>query len=310
LNASLSVVVVAYDMARELPRTIRSLAPGYQQGIAAGEVELVVVDNGSAFPVDQAALRELAPDVRVVRIDDAPPSPAHAANVGIAQATADLVGLVVDGARLASPGLLSTARSAARLAERVVIGSLGWHLGPVRHIDAAEAGYDREAEDALLDAIDWPADGYRLFEVSTLGGSSAWGWFSPIPESSALFLPAALWQELGGLDERFALPGGGLVNHDLYARAAALPDVDLVTLLGEGTFHQHHGGSATSGRIDFEALQADYVALRGAPYQAPTDAPIYVGRVPEVVQPLVAESVALAASYRARQRAKEGRAER
>ena len=32
-----------------------------------------------------------------------------------------------------------------------------------------------------------------------------------------------LWDELGGLDERFALPGGGLANHDLYRRACELP---------------------------------------------------------------------------------------
>ena len=32
-----------------------------------------------------------------------------------------------------------------------------------------------------------------------------------------------MWDELGGLDERFALPGGGLVNHDLYRRACDLP---------------------------------------------------------------------------------------
>jgi hypothetical protein len=304
-------VVVVYDMARELPRTVRSLAPGYQEGIAAGDVELVVVDNGSPDPVDESALRALAPDIagdiRVLRIDDAPPSPARAANEGIAAARADLVALVVDGARLASPGLLATARAAARLADRVVIGSLGWHLGPVRHIDATAAGYDQAAEDALLASIGWPEDGYRLFEVSTLGGSSAWGWFSPIPESSALILPAALWHELGGLDERFALPGGGLVNHDLYARACALPGIELVTLLGEGTFHQHHGGSATSGRLDFETLQADYVALRGAPYRSPTTPPLFVGRVPEVVQPLVAESVALAERYRERQREKDAK---
>ena len=32
-HPALSVVVVTYDMARELPRTLRSLAPGYQRGI-------------------------------------------------------------------------------------------------------------------------------------------------------------------------------------------------------------------------------------------------------------------------------------
>ncbi len=298
----LSVVVVAYDMGRELPRTIVSLAAGYQVGVEADDYEIVVVDNGSPEPVDFAALARLAPNLRGVRIDQASPSPAAAANLGIRSATGEVVGLIVDGARLASPGLLASARQGAGLAERPVVASLGWHLGPARHMEAADAGFDQEAEDRLLASIDWPADGDRLFEVSTLGGSSAWGWFSPLAESSALFLPEALWAELGGLDEAFALPGGGLVNHDLFARACAQPGVQLVVLLGDGTFHQLHGGSATSGRFAFEDLQADYMARRGHPYRAPTNAPIYVGRVPEVVEPQLAEAVALAARYRERQR--------
>jgi glycosyltransferase involved in cell wall biosynthesis len=298
----LSVVVVAHDMGRELPRTIRSLSPGYQRGMSLDDYELIVVDNGSPQPVDFDELAARSPNLSGIRIDPAPPSPARAANAGLAAARGELVGLIVDGARLASPGLLASAVLAGRLGPRVVVASLGWHLGPARHMDAGDQGYDQVAEDALLESIGWPGDGDRLFEIATLGGSSAWGWFSPLAESSALFMPRPLWDELGGLDEAFALPGGGMVNHDLYARACALSGVQLVTLLGDGTFHQIHGGSATSGRFRFEDLQADYVRLRGAPYLAPTNVPIFVGRVPEAVEPLLAEATELASRYRERQR--------
>ena len=37
---------------------------------------------------------------------------------------------------------------------------------------------------------------------------------------------------------------------DTYARACALPDSELVMLLGEGTFHQIHGGVMTSATED------------------------------------------------------------
>ena len=57
-------------------------------------------------------------------------------------------------------------------------------------MEAAEAGYDQAAEDELLAGIDWEDDGYRLFDVSTLAGSSARGWFGPMGESSGLFMPA------------------------------------------------------------------------------------------------------------------------
>ena len=76
-------VVVAYDMARELPRTLRSLAPPMQTGIAAADYEIVVVDNGSPEPVDARVGAELEVEVRVLRIDDASPSPGRPSTVGL-----------------------------------------------------------------------------------------------------------------------------------------------------------------------------------------------------------------------------------
>jgi hypothetical protein len=160
-------------------------------------------------------------------------------------------------------------------------------------MEAAEAGYDQTVEDGLLADVDWEADGYRLFEIATLAGSSGRGWFGPMGESSALFLPATLWDELGGLDEAFDLPGGGLVNHDLYRRACEAPGTQLVVLLGEGTFHQFHGGAATSGRYTWDEMHAQYERLRGRPYRPPGDAPLYVGAVPDQALPHVEQSIEL-----------------
>lgn len=290
-SPSLSVVVVVHDMARELPRTLETLAVPYQRGIDPDAYEIIVVDNSSARPLDAGLIEAFPGHIRLVRLDPAPPSPARAANTGIGQARGDLVGLIIDGARMASPGLLALATRAAGLAPNPVVATLGWHLGPVRHMDAATVGYDQRAEDELLAGIDWRTDGYRLFEVSTLAGSSARGWFGPMGESSALFLPRTLWADLGGLDEAFALPGGGLVNHDVYRRACARDDTELVVLLGEGTFHQYHGGAATSGRFGWDEMHADYQARRGGPYRPPPDEALYIGRVPTAALVHLEESV-------------------
>ena len=99
-------------------------------------------------------------------------------------------------------------------------------------------------------------------------------------ESNGLFMPKAMWEELGGLDERFALPGGGLSNHDLYRRACELDGAQLVVLLGEGTFHQIHGGAATSGRFGWDEMHDEYVALRGRAYQPPPNERLYSARFP------------------------------
>src|SRR4029453_12465915 len=133
---------------------------------------------------------------------------------------------------------------------------------------------------ALLSGSGWAADGYRLFEISTPAGSWGRGLFGPAGESSSLFCPRAIWDELEGLDERFALPGGGLVNQALYRRASALEGTELIVLLGEGTFHQFHGGAATSRRHSWDEMEAEYRAITGVPHRPPENSPLYVGPAP------------------------------
>lgn len=297
---SLSVVVVVYDMARELPRTLRSLSPEHQQGIAADDYEVIVVDNGSPDGLDAEMLRSFTGNLRTLRVDPAPPSPARAANLAVAAARGDLIGLLIDGARLASPGLLATARLATSLADRPIITAPAWHLGAATHMRAAEVGYDQAAEDALLAECGWEQDGYRLFAVSTLAGSSSRGLFGPMGESNSLFVHRCTWDELGELDERFDLPGGGLANHDLYRRACGLDAVELVVLLGEGTFHQHHGGASTSRRFSWEEMHAQYQQIRGVRYRPPENAPLFVGKVHPAAMAYIESSARLALERQAR----------
>src|SRR5207247_4870135 len=137
------------------------------------------------------------------------PSPAKAINLGLAAARGEVIGVMVDAARLVTPGLLHFALHGARMFPRTVVATLGWHLGfDASQRLAIDAGYNRRREDALLASIDWPADGYRLFEIAALDGSSVHGWVSAVNESNALFLSRAMWEELGGVDELFDAPGG------------------------------------------------------------------------------------------------------
>ena len=48
-----SIVVVGFDMARELPRTVRSFLPPYQRGVGADQIQIIIADNGSAEPVQR-----------------------------------------------------------------------------------------------------------------------------------------------------------------------------------------------------------------------------------------------------------------
>lgn len=282
----LSVVVVVYNMPREAPRTLHSLSAAYQRHINADDYEVIVVDNGSNPPFDPGLIEGLSGNFRLIRIDPALPSPAHAVNRGIAEARGDVIGVMIDGARMVTPGLLHFARHGAGLYDRAVVASIGWFLGLDDQRWAIKNGYNQQREDALLKLIDWPADGYRLFEIGTVAESSVNAWFPPIAESNALFLRRELWEMLGGFDERFDLPGGGLVNLDTYRRALELPNAELVILLGEGSFHQIHGGIATNSDLDLFPEKIgrwarQYETIRGQPWACPApNRPTYLGTLP------------------------------
>jgi glycosyltransferase involved in cell wall biosynthesis len=281
-----SVVVVVYNIPREAPRTLYSLSAEYQRDIAADDYEVIVVDNGSNPPFDADVLEGLSGNFRLIRLDPAPPSPARAINVGLAAARGHTIGVMIDGARMVTPGLLHFASAGVGLYPRAVVSGLGWYLGLDQQRWALECRYDRAREDALLSSIGWPADGYRLFEIAALDETSIDGWFGTIVESNGLFLSRDSWDFMSGVDERFDAPGGGFLNLDIIIRACEFPDSRLVILLGEGTFHQLHGGIATNARPDaihdaVATWRAQYEAIRGRPWQTPAPAHrTYLGVLP------------------------------
>lgn len=267
MRPDLSLVVVCYQMARELPRTLASLSPAYQRDVSPENYEVIVVDNGSTEPPEARQFAHLGLKLRLLRCSNPSSSPVAALNEGLAAARGTLVGAWIDGARLASPGLLHAATTAASFHPRPIVATVNYQLGFQRQHLSAAAGYDRAREDALLRSIDWPRDGYRLFEVATPEMNNPP--FGPMLESNALFMPKGLWNELGGFAPEFTEPGGGMVNPDTLARACALPGTQLIRLSGEATFHQIHGGLTTSSvALALQTLKEGsrfYLRLRGQP---------------------------------------------
>jgi hypothetical protein len=95
------------------------------------------------------------------------------------------------------------------------------------------------------------------------------------------------------------------VNHDLYRRACELEGSQLIVLLGEGTFHQFHGGAATSRQVTWETMQQDYAAIRGQPYQPPPTKAMYLGTAPPSTWPHLEYSARFAIERRQRLQAKQ-----
>lgn len=278
----LSIVIIEFNMAREIPRTVFSLSPAFQRGIERDDYELILIDNGSDHPSDHDTLSAYGAQLSCHRIDGAGPSPVIAINHGLKLARGEMICVMIDGARMASPGLLAHAIRASRLHPRPIISPLGFHLGLEPQNSAAKNGYNQAAEDALLATVDWMHDGYRLFDIAVVAPGQAGGWFRPLAESTALFMPADMWAEIGGFDERFATPGGGLANLDAYDRACRLPATQPIMLLGEATFHQFHGGIAsnsTPGNHPWEQFHKEYIAIRGHPFKKPEYNPACYGTI-------------------------------
>lgn len=289
----LSIIVMVYKMSAQAKKTLLSLSTQYQQGVSEGAYEVIVVENESTDNLSEEEVRQFGSNFRYFRRQETRPSPVFSVNFAARQAKGEMIGVMIDGARMVTPGVVSWILAARRLSPNAIAAVPGYHLGAKVQQEAAKSGYNAETEQQLLDSINWPHDGYKLFNISVLSGTSANGVFKPIGESNLLCLPRAIWDELGGCDERFDETGGGQVNLDLYKRACELPQTLLVMLLGEGTFHQFHGGITTGGTKDEERYQvmldhfAQYASIRGESYQAPLKRCIYLGAVPDSAQKFI-----------------------
>lgn len=281
----LSLVVVVYDMPDQARRTLHSLSPGYQRNASPEDYEVIVVENASGRLLGEGAATGSGPNVRYFLREEPSASPVSAVNFGANHARGETVGILVDGARLLSPGVVELALLAGRAGPSSVLSVPGYHLGTELQQKAVESGYDEAAEAGLLSGIGWPEDGYRLFEIACLSGSCAGGFFGPFAESNCLCLSKSLFEKLGGFDPAFTSTGGGFCNLDFYARVLEVPDITLFVTPGEGTFHQFHGGATTGGiRVEERArfmaeLRAEYLRLRGEDFELIERDAMYLGRI-------------------------------
>jgi|TARA_R110002072_G_scaffold267368_1_gene426362 glycosyltransferase involved in cell wall biosynthesis len=244
----LSVILISYDMAREIPRTLMGLSRTYQHGAQALEYEVILVDNGSPVLLDPASWSGVDVPVRFIPLENAPPSPAQAINLALKEATGDILCLMIDGAHILTPGVFRMALACYEAFENPVVATRYFWMGPEEQNESIVNGYDKQVEDALLKKIDWPENGYRLYEIGTplRTGDDKIGWMNRMFESNCLFMRRSLFEEQGGADERFDLPGGGYINLDIFNRAIDAPGVTATQLIGEGCFHQLHGGTTTN----------------------------------------------------------------
>ena len=161
------------------------------------------------------------------------------------------------------------------------------HLGPKPQMQSVKEGYDQQIEDKYLESVNWKEDLDTLYTISVLAGTHD----SRNPllqnESNAFAMTRETWDSIGGYNEGFTLPGGGLCNLELFDRYVNRGEGLNVLLYGETTFHQVHNGVATSHDGYFSASLAEYTEVTGRNYRRPTfpflaDLGVHYGRMQAV----------------------------
>ena len=239
-----SILVNFYNMPREAARTLLSLSRRMQQGVEALAYEVLCIDNGSDPPMEAAFVESFGPEFRLVRPSVVRPSPCGALNEAAARARGRWLAVMIDGAHLLSPGVLREAYAALTAEPGAIVSLRQWFVGGDQRWFSV-SGYSQAHEDVLYPRIDWPADGYRLFDISSPMYESPNSWLDGMSESNCLFVPAELYRRIGGLDEAFDIPGAGFANLDLFRPGGEGADA-VVGLIGEASFHQYHGGVTTN----------------------------------------------------------------
>ena len=269
----LSIVVAAYNMQREIHRTLMSFLPPLQQCVDDLDYEIIVVDNGSSEEISLLHEYDSPQQVHIHRIEPehACKSPALAINAAVRDhAAGDLLMVCIDGARMASSHLVRRAVDVLDQCRDAFAFVGSRHLGMKPQMEAVREGYTSTSEDQLLSTVAWQRNLDWLYAISVWAGAHSTDQRLIQNESNAFALARETWLRMGGYKEGFRRPGGGLCNLELFARYVRRPAALNVLLLGEATFHQVHGGAATSDESYFGDSLAEYVRVTGEHYERPS----------------------------------------
>ena len=249
-----SIIVVVYDMPMQAMNTLYTLSREYQRDVDNVAYEVIVVENLSKRSLRRRQVEALGAEFRYIAREEPGVSPVGALVDGLAKARGEVVGIMVDGARMVTPGILRNVADAYRAFPNAVVATPGFHIGDEDHQHSRDRGHDEEVERELLASIPWKENGYLLYEVSAISGANPWGYLHPMMESNCMFGRREAIERIGWPDPRFDQPGGGVVNLDLYRELVELPESQLIVLPGEASFHQYHGGVTTKADERREAM--------------------------------------------------------
>ena len=295
----LSVVVVFYNMRREAARTLHSLSRAYQRGIDDLDYEVIVVENGSDEDqrLGEEFVRSFGPEFRYLDLgEDATPSPTDALNRAIKIARGTRVRAHDRRCTRRHPGrpAVRHGRACAPTSPRSSRPNSGTS-GPGSSRSSSTRATTRRRGRAVRRRSTGRPTGTGSSRSATSSATATGS--TACSRATACSCRARSLEQVGGFDDSFSMPGGGYANLDLWERLASSPDVTMVSILGEGSFHQVHGGTTTNDsahddrRSKIFGYGEHYEELRGRLLRGPAKPMHYVGtlggrrRAPHAVAP-------------------------
>jgi Glycosyl transferase family 2 len=279
----LSIVVNFFNNRREAVNTLYSLSRAYQRDARDLDFEVIAIDHGSTQPLDADVVHACGPEFQYRFVETTAVSPVAAINAACRDARGDRLLVIIDGAHILSPGIYALAERALAQFDAPFVATVGFHLGPKNQNQLATEGYNQRVEDDLLARCGWQQNGYRLYSIAGSFADPGMGWFGCAYESGCFAMRKDDYLALGGYDERFVSRGGGIAALDFFRRAVTRERGDYVMLVGEGSFHQFHGGVASNAPKDkhpYQEFSEEYLRIRGAPYARASRRPFYFGALP------------------------------
>ncbi len=247
MNPKLSIIVVVYRMSRQAMNTLYSLSAQYQRNVQETDYEVLVMENLSDDALNAEAVAALGSNFRYFPRQETLPSPVHAINEGFHHAQASFIGLIIDGARMVTPRIIEYALSISRTSTNPLAVVPSFNLGPFPHHKNIDHQYSEAIEEALLARANWKENGYRLFDICNLGEANPRGIFQPFMESNCFFASKNNFSTIGYADTQFQYAGGGALNMHMFRSIGMLDQCKHYWMMvGEGSFHQLHGGVTTS----------------------------------------------------------------
>ena len=146
---AVSFIVILYNMPKQAEKTLYSLTAEYQQGVEESDYEVIVVENESANNLDRQFVANLPDNFSYHLRAEREPTPVHAINHGAGISRGRYLCVMIDGARMVTPGVVRNILRGHRLHDRAVVTVPGYHIGEQLQQEAVDAGYGVEEDQAL-----------------------------------------------------------------------------------------------------------------------------------------------------------------